>query len=401
MPDTVETPAPNLTDTPTAPELEASMSTFDRHMKAAGVPVEAPPVTPETTPAPAPAAAPEKPTIADEDYVPAQLLQPGAKPEAKPEDDFDKLISEKPQGQIKHEHFERVQTGAKKAVEQARAELAALKAELEKRGNGNSAELQKELDAIREAKSKLEEELERTALERHPKFREKYDAKEEGLRTQIERITKELGLDEDAIASAVSSSGKRRFSIMDDIEMSSTARSHLINLMADLDKTQSDKQAEIGKSRERLREWQQEQEASAKLREERERAEEDRIFNSALEQAKSKLPAFRYIDGDTKFNSGVDERIALAKRIFNGESNHQEVAELTLRGIAATVDEKIIKNQAAKITEMTDTIARLTAASPGTGQPPGIKPDGSNMSDIERGLSTYDRHMRAAGLEPR
>lgn len=381
-------PEEAVIDAPT--DTHSPGDTFDRMMALHGNATE--PV-PEVTTAPVVIAPVKTDAAPVDDGLPPELLGKPAAPVVSPEEEFDKLVSEPPKGQIKSEQFKQVQAGAKKEVERYRAELAALKADLEKRNGMEAPEpLLNELKTLKQAKADMEAELERAAYERSPKFKEKFVAAEERLKAQITRAGKDYELSDDDIASLSSASSKRRGQMIEDMDISQTAKGDLAALLRQKDMLDDEKASALSQSREQLTAYQREQKEAREEQQAREQAEETRILAETREKARQTMLGFKPIPGNPKWEA---ERTAREERVASRlqASTVPELIEAFHLAEDHPILRRVVTAQERTIAELIEKVARLTAAGPGGGAGPA---DGKDPNAPHVPGDTFDKHMRMA-----
>lgn len=337
--------------------------------------------------------------------IPEHLLT-GEDPKAPKQDepeDLDKLFSEEPKGQLKHEHYKKVQQGAKTAVEKARAELTALREEYEthKKSNGKVPEsFQKEYEATKAELAKYREAIQRSDLQNDPAFVGKYQPREDAKRRQLTTAAKELGLDAELVETALHSSYKRRLEIVRDLTSSldtaEGAQGDLMGLMRAYDDIQEEKRSELEKAGETAAAYHKERQAQREAEEARIRKEEDNVFSEALEDAKKKLFPFQRVEGNEAWNKQADSLIEEAKRRFNEGSNLREVADTYLQGVAYKVQATVLQQAQKDLKEARAQIAKLTGASPSGGNGPGYKAEDKTLSKEEQVMRAFDRAIEGA-----
>lgn len=378
--------------------MDVAMSTFEKATEGINpYPGQQPSAPAE--PAPAKEAAPA-PTKQDKvaDGLPEEFLT-GKKETVKTEttDEFEKLVNSAPNGQLRHEQFKQLQAATKAKVAALQADLAKRDEELAKlRGLEVPESAKKEHERLSKRAAELEAELERVAYERSPKFKEKFGARETAMRSQLEATAKDLGVEDHQVAQLNALSGRRRFEMIDELDIPQSAKGALSSLAMQLDGIKAEREADLGRSREELTAWQQEQEQERKQQEQALRAEEDRVFAEELGTATTTLPAFQKIEGNEAWNKEVESRIEQARQFFNGGADIKQLAQLALRGMNDLVSEKIIKAQQQRLKEYADQLSRYKSTNPGGGSAPEIKTDKSGMNPMERAMATFEE--KTAGI---
>lgn len=370
MPDLAEPPAHTSADTFAA--FTEGLTQTDT-----GLPQDQQQAAPAPSPTPtAKAPAAEPPKAAPTDTIPDELLR-GSKPDQIDHaQEFEKLITEKPTGQIKHEHFAKVQEGAKAEVARIRAELETARKELEQRKSSPvPEEHQERFKTVSEALEKANAELERTAYERSPKFREKFTERENALRESVKTIGKDYSLDDDTVSTILNASGKRRDELVDGLDISEGAKRRLDAHLSSLDVLARDREADLGKAREANREQEMQAQEKEKAEQVRTQVELKKIGVEIMDLAKTKLSGFQPIDGNPAWNAEVQARQAAFEDALMGRGvTVAEKAEAYALALDHPVQVHINERLRARLKEEMDKNAKLTAAVPNGGQAPSPAP---------------------------
>lgn len=374
-----------------APDTHSPGDTFDRMMAQHGGATEPVAEVEVSAIGNASAAKPVEKVAAADDGLPPELLGKPAAVSTEP--DIDSLLNEEVKGQIKGENFRRLREGSKKEIERLRGETAQLKADLEKRNGMEAPEpLLNELKSLKQAKADMEAELERTAFERSPKFKEKFIAQEDRIKAQLVRAGKDYELSDDDIAALSSASGKRRGQMIEDMEISQTAKGDLAALLRQKDMLDDEKASALNQSREQLTAYQREQKEQREAQQAREAAEETRILAETREKARQTMLGFKPIPGNTKWEA---ERTAREERVASRlqASTVPELIEAFHLAEDHPVLRKVVTAQEKTIADLTEKVARLTAAGPGGGAGPA---DGKDPNAPHQPGDTFDKHLRMA-----
>lgn len=410
-----------MTDTPTAPadlaaaEQAAMMASFDEATAARAdsisndATVQPPAKAEPAKVAPAKAAEPAK--VEDSEFPEELLSGKAAEPTADaPETEdqrsarVDKILSERPKGQIKHDHFEIVQNAAKEEVTWHRAELKKFKTDLEKL-RANAGKLPedhvREVEATKKQLTEAREELSRVAFERTPEFRERFTDREARLVGLAEKAAKDNGIDPKIIKNALASSGKQRFEILEGAgELSPGALSYISNVLAQHDDLQEEKATVLSQSKERYAQWQEAQKAQGAQRDAQQKAIEQQAFEEAGKALAAKHRLFQEAKGE-KFKATQSAALAEAKRIFH-EGNLSEVELATVAHKAAMFDvqERFLDHVVAERNSLKAKVAELTAAGPQVNGSAQQRPlnDEAGLTEEQRMERSWQEAHRARGL---
>lgn len=366
MPETIEAPVADFSEAAIGARFNALMN-------------------PETAPEPEVKIEPKvEPKVEQKtEEFPSEFIQGKEKVE---EEDF---LTTKPKGPIKHDHFVSLQQQAAKKFEAIKSEMEEWKSKAEKVPVVDPEIVSRAEKAEARARE-IEEELERANVERSPKFKAEFSAKEESIRTQIKKTGAELGLDLDTVDSLLSAQGKRRLDLIEDLDLGVTHKSHLATSLAQLDGIQSAKEQYLSQSREVLKEMTLKEQAAEDSRKALERTHETKVFNTVLETMGKTFEPFMKVEGNEGWNKSVEANTVVAKRFMDGEFTTEEFAEVVLAGVGAKTLHKMFQNARNQLIAAREELAGLKAAGPtvpNTQSQPTV--DRSKMSPEESAMATW------------
>ncbi len=331
----------------------------------------------------------------DEEF-PSELIT--GKPAVEtPSEDPDALFKEAPKGPVKHEHFERVQKKALEEVTRARAELEQLRAEAAKTKPSDqlSPELVKQMEDLKAEREQLLERLGQADYARTPEFESKFTVKEQQIATALTETVEAAGADKDLVSSLLHVGIKKRMEMLDNAEITPSAKSRIDALLVRYDEVQSDKVAELAnwKSKSAARQQQQQAEQQARA------AQEEKEYDTAFDEISKELfetEPFRIIAGQDKWNAVAEKNRANARELLKGGLSAKAVVRggihaagyETLLGMFRKV-QATAKSQAAEI-------AKLRGNSPlPASRAPNEKggADTSKMSDSEAARYHFNKAM--------
>lgn len=299
--------------------------------------------------------------------IPDELMSDGKKaPEVDPDET---LLTDKPTGPIKHDHFERLQAKARRDIEAARKELDEYKVkvkEFEGRTGQPDEKTKAELESIRKEKAEFEAELERLAFERSPQFKKQFIARETATVERAKKAFTDAGGDVSLLPEIMAASGARRFQLLDDLDISQSAKHYLITTLSEHDAIQSEKTEALSQSRERLTAYEQEQQAEREAHQAKRTSDLSKLMDDVLTRTASEFAPLRKVEGNAAWNAEVDERMARVRRIAIGESNDKEILEVVARGVAAERIDQMFQTVRDENKKLREKIAGLEAASPST-----------------------------------
>lgn len=367
MPETIEAPVADFSEAAIGARFNALMN---------------PEPSPEPVVQPEPKAEPKVEQKTEE--FPSEFIQGKDKPVE--EEDF---LTTKPKGPIKHDHFVSLQQQAAKKFEAIKAEMEEWKSKANK-APVVDPEIVSRAEKAEARAREIEEELERANVERSPKFKAEFSAKEDSIRTQIKKTGAELGLDLDTVDSLLSAQGKRRLDLIEDLDLGVTHKSHLATSLAQLDNIQSAKEQYLSQSREVLKEMTLKEQAAEDSRKALERTHETKVFNTVLETMGKTFEPFMKVEGNDGWNKSVEANTAVAKRFMDGEFTTEEFAEVVLAGVGAKTLHKMFQNARTQLIAAREELAGLKAAGttvPNTQSQPTM--DRSKMTLEESAMATF------------
>lgn len=341
---------------------------------------------------------PEKPAEQPKaDDIPEQFLT-GKKAEQQPqEDEFEKLMSTEPQGQLKHDDWKRYKSAVSKKVDALTAQLREREEKLaaaEKRGVPE--EISKKLEQYEKTLAEREAVLERIAVQESPKFKSQFTVKEVSIGERLKRSGAELGLDTDALDMALKSSPKRRAEILDQMEMGETARSSLAGLMNQFDLLQDEKTEFLNQSKEVHAKWQQEQQQAAAAKEQQRVEWEKQTTEKVLSEMSRTYAPLQHVEGNAAWNAQADSIRSMVTEIVNGERSFEELVQVAAKGAGAPVTERILERVMKERDQLAEEVASLKKAQPGSsGHVPHSNgaPDDSHLSVEQRRMQTFNRFV--------
>ena len=188
-----------------------------------------------------------------------------------------------------------------------------------------------EVLSYKEKLEKLEGELERTAFERSPKFKEKY---EQPYKTAVDAATefaREIGEDETIAEKALSLKGRERISFIDESFGGGAASAQFLSLVNEADSKRNSLEGALGDYRNTANQLQ-----AAEQAEQSKTVETiNRNFDRVTEHLASKSEFFR-LTGDEEHDNLVKSRIEKAKNIIHGNASQNELAAVPHLAVVAS-----------------------------------------------------------------
>lgn len=381
---------PDPTEAPTISEADFSEAAIEARWSQG---FEGDRHNPEPEVTPEPEGKKDAPKKDDAMVVPDQVL--GIETPKEPEED---ILNETPKGPIKHEHFKKVQEKAKADIAAAKAENERILKEYEEaKGKLNPdyvpEKVKQEWDGTKKRVAELEEELGRVAVEKTEAFKERFTNKQIRIEKDLKKAGEELEIKGDVITGLMHATGKRRFDLIEELDITSTAKSYLTGLLKDYDLVESEKSDFMADWKGQLSKHEETQKAQADERKAKLKEHEDRTYSKILEENRNKYGFLQKVDGNDKWNAQVDAIEAEAKKIFDGEGwDAETVAQLAIAGAGAKPVYAMLDHVTGRLREALTELASLKAASP-TAPPPGGKPteiDDSKLTFEQRAKRTFD-----------
>ena len=178
-----------------------------------------------------------------------------------------------------------------------------------------------EVSSYREKLEKLEGELERTAFERSPKFKDKY---EQPYKTAIEEAAKfaeEIGDDASIAEKALSLKGRERIEFIDDSFGGGAAAAQFLQLVNNADAKRGSLEGALENYRATSQEL-----VAAEQQEQYQTIEAiNKNFDRVKDHLASKSEFFR-TTGDEEHDQAVNARIEAARNIIHGNASQNEMA---------------------------------------------------------------------------
>lgn len=309
--------------------------------------------------------------------LPDRLQNPGASEESALEaalQNLDKPEVERPFKSEKananwkklKEENQKFRSESQKRIDDLTRELEAAKA-----GGANKSELEAirvERDRERQLRTEFEDQLKLVAVERHPKFKQHFDAKLDSAINQAkqiggaehgERIADLLRLPESPYKTAQ----------LDEIanSLGGVKAAMFGAVLLEYNRVQNERQAEAAKYRERydamVSQQQREQEEMTK--------QQAAVFEAqlaAMTNPEKGFEVFKPKQGDEAWNSSVAERLAIARSVFDGNLDPKERASISFWAAAAPEFAKQNAALSKEVTELRKQLEALSANKPKPGE---------------------------------
>lgn len=248
---------------------------------------------------------------------PAKTLASAAKPAAA--DDTPEWV---PKDEKRRGQWNQIKTRA----EAAEKERDTLKAEIERVKNEIKTADPEDLKALREERDRYQKELREVAIERDPAFKQKYETKRNSAVSQAKAAAGEVGEKLEKLIN-LPPSPHRDTQIEKAIEDLPLSAQRRINAaLGIIESIDIDRQTEIDTAIATYDTNQKTRAEAQKRLEAQTRASYEKAFADEQKSWLEKSPLFQMKDGDTEHNNGVQQRLDMAKNIFSGQLNPQELS---------------------------------------------------------------------------
>jgi hypothetical protein len=218
-------------------------------------------------------------------------------------------------------------------------------AELRKKAEAYEASLKEkdtEVTSYRDKLEKLEAELERTAFERSPKFKEKYEQPYSEAIDKASTFAKEIGDDQSIAEKALALKGKERIEFIDESFGGGAAAAQFLNLINDADGKRGNLEGALENYRQTNQDLQVEQQKNHQQFMESAKKNFDRVAAHLA----NKNELFREI-GDEDHDKAVRSRREAAEAIMMGTASSNDMALTPFLAVAAKdAIEKLAKVEA-------------------------------------------------------
>lgn len=197
-----------------------------------------------------------------------------------------------------------------------------------------------------------------------------------------------------AVETASNLTGQKRLRALVDSGMNSETVAAVSAHLARVDDIRAQKTAAMNNWQQEAKAFEQEQQTE-KLRADQQRKEfEETVFKTVLDKSIPKLEGLQKVDGYEDWNQGVEGRIATIKRLYNGQADLPEIAEVIAKGVAYDAKDQLYANLYGKYQTVAQELASLKAAA----NPKGDVRQGGDKSVQESGTPGSRFEATKAGL---
>lgn len=262
---------------------------------------------------------------------------------------------------------------------------------------------QEHLDALKSATERaaqLEQELERSAYERSPKF-QKFGAEHSAEITAAKSYLEGTDISPGLVEAAANTSGATRIKLFRDNGVDSETIASIMPHLARADSIRRERDASLDNWKTSLAQ-ESEQYKARQTQEEGRRAEEERrVFTEVGEQMRKENPAFTRVEANEKWNAIVEQNEKDAEAFFSGSKPLPELAKLAYDGVSARTIRMMNGELTRMLNEARAENSKLKAAQPGTGKAAtpssATKPNADDPKQAHQHYATsFDRAMAEA-----
>lgn len=269
-------------------------------------------------------------------------------------------------------------------IKEEKAQLAKQLDEL-KAGKTANPNFEAQLKTLQEERDALSERVRLLDIERHPEFVKKYEGKISGV---FESMKSLVGTEGDRLIGLLKSpENDYRNSQIDDIveNLSSAKRAKLGALIVKYDEINGEKTAEMSEAKADydavISKYQKDNEEGTKAALE----SASKTWAKVSENARA-LEIFEPREGDEEWNGELNQRLGLAKQIFNGENSEEDLAKAALWAAAAPKYRELLYSQVEVNKRLQAELAKYRGSEPGVSSKatnPGLKSANVNAAKSE------------------
>ena len=269
-------------------------------------------------------------------------------------------------------------------IKEEKAQLAKQLDEL-KAGKATNPDYQAQLKALQEDRDALSERVRLLDVERHPEFVKKYEGRINGVFDSVKTL---VGTDGERLVGLLKSpeSDYRNSQIDDIVEgLSPAKKAKLGALIVRYDEINSEKAAEISDAKSDydavISKYQQDNEEGTKAALE----QATKTWAKVSENARA-LEIFEPRENDEEWNTELNERMSLARQIFNGENSEEDLAKAALWAAAAPKYRELLYAQVEVNKRLQSELAKYRGSEPGVSSKAtsgGSRPANTNAAKSE------------------
>jgi hypothetical protein len=188
-----------------------------------------------------------------------------------------------------------------------------------------------EYEKLKAEYDKMSETLSLTNLERHPKFQEQYV---KPMQAQIDRAKAYVPEDQrDALAKILSMPvSEARANALDDLvgDLPPSRQAYLQGILNRVDEISFERDAALAESNNAYQKLVEEENLISSQKSAERDKQLNKSFESMLKDAQENISVYQLRDGDEEWNTGVRERVNLAKKILMEQNSFEDAATAAL-----------------------------------------------------------------------
>lgn len=363
--ETLELPPEENNDTPEPNSEENAQSVDDSSTDSAE----------DSSPEPASFLDAMKKAMDGEDIDPKEAKGEDPQPEPEPEPEPEPTDTKQSRSSS---DFKKIKTER----DNAKRELDELKAKLE---NLENSDVDNVLESLTKERDDLSQRLQLAAIERHPKFQQEYESKISGI---VERAKKLVGAEQgDRVADLLTMrDSDYRSNALEEVmlELPTAKQAQLGAMLASVEEVRAARENALTNSEETYQKLMADQASQREAA----LAETNKTFDTVLGEA-GHLEIFQTRDDDEGWNNEVSERVNLARNIFSGENEPQELARASLWAAAGPAYRELLASQIELNRRLRQQLKEQSGATPAVASGTGNK----GASEPKSFIDTMDELM--------
>lgn len=254
-----------------------------------------------------------------------------------------------------------------KLIKQERDEAKARVAELLSQVSDYEANtaVAEELEKLRSEYDEISKTLSQTNLERHPKFKEQFV---KPLETQIDRAKAYVPESDRAELDKILRMpvGESRANALDELvgDLPASRQAYLQGIVNRIDEISYERDQRLSESKASYEKLVQEESLLSEQKSAERSKALEKSFSTMLKEAQESIPIYQLREGDEEWNTGVRERVNLAKKILMEQNSFEDAATAALWAASGGA---LVEQNAALVEHnrrLTTELSRLKGAEP-------------------------------------
>lgn len=255
----------------------------------------------------------------------------------------------------------------RKGLERANTTISDLRKENEElraKPAATPAEIEERLKVAEQTAKDREQELERVAFERSPRF-QKFVKDGEAELLSAKGYLEGTEINPNVIDLAARTVGAKRAQLLTESGMDQTTIGLVGSHLARADAINRERESMQEHWKETDTQWRAEQNKVQETRAAQIKANEDKVFQAVGKKVSETLAPFQRVEGNDEWNTGVDERLKEAQEYFDGKKPLDQTSQLIYEGIAGRVYQAAFEDLRTKYNDLVADNERTKAARPG------------------------------------